>query len=46
MFEEVGGWQPAPEVSFAYFGERGVIDILAFHHPTRRLLVIAQNCPR
>src|SRR3989304_5100334 len=34
------GWTFAPEVSFAYFGERGIIDILAFHHPTRRLLVI------
>jgi transcriptional regulator with XRE-family HTH domain len=34
------GWQVAPEVSFAVFGERGVIDILAWHEPTRTLLVI------
>jgi transcriptional regulator with XRE-family HTH domain len=34
------GWQLAPEVSFAVFGERGVIDILAWHEPTRTLLVI------
>jgi hypothetical protein len=30
----------APEVSFSVFGERGVIDILAFHVPTGSLLVI------
>jgi len=30
----------APEVSFAIYGERGVIDILAWHAPTRTLLVI------
>lgn len=34
------GWIHAPEVSFAYYGERGVIDILAFHEPTGSLLVI------
>jgi transcriptional regulator with XRE-family HTH domain len=34
------GWHLAPEVSFSIFGERGVIDILAFHEPTRSLLVI------
>jgi len=33
-------WELAPEVSFAVFGERGVIDILAWHPPTRTLLVI------
>jgi transcriptional regulator with XRE-family HTH domain len=33
-------WLHAPEVSFAVFGERGVIDILAFHPPTGSLLVI------
>ena len=36
----LAGWVQAPEVSFAVFGERGVIDILAFHEPTRSLLVI------
>ncbi|MEP7379810.1 MAG: helix-turn-helix domain-containing protein [Chloroflexota bacterium] len=34
------GWVHAPEVSFAVYGERGVIDILAFHPPTGSLLVI------
>lgn len=34
------GWVHAPEVSFAIFGERGVIDILAFHQPAGSLLVI------
>lgn len=34
------GWVQAPEVSFAVFGERGVIDILAYHAATRSLLVI------
>ena len=33
-------WTLAPEVSFAIYGERGVIDILAWHAPTRTLLVI------
>jgi transcriptional regulator with XRE-family HTH domain len=37
---ELDGWVQAPEVSFAIAGERGVIDILAFHRPTRSLLVI------
>jgi hypothetical protein len=30
----------APEASFSVFGERGVIDILAFHRPTATLLII------
>ena len=34
------GWLHAPEVSFAIYGERGIIDILAFHEPTGALLVI------
>jgi transcriptional regulator with XRE-family HTH domain len=34
------GWIHAPEVSFAIYGERGVIDILAFHTATGSLLVI------
>jgi hypothetical protein len=33
-------WETAPEVSFSIYGERGVIDVLAFHHPTRSLLVV------
>ena len=34
------GWDVATEVSFNNFGERGAIDILAYHAPTRTLLVI------
>ena len=34
------GWIHAPEVSFAVYGERGVIDILAFHAPSGSLLII------
>jgi transcriptional regulator with XRE-family HTH domain len=36
----MGGWVLAPEVSYSVFGERGVIDILAWHQETRTLLVI------
>ncbi len=35
-----GGWIFRPEVSFSEFGERGVVDILAFHPGRRALLVI------
>ncbi len=34
------GWEVRPEVSFAVYGERGVIDILAWHAGRRALLVI------
>jgi Holliday junction resolvase-like predicted endonuclease len=34
------GWDVATEVSFNHFGERGSIDILAYHPATRTLLVI------
>lgn len=33
-------WTLAPEVTFAEYGERGSIDILAWHAPTRTVLVI------
>ncbi|MEX1156242.1 MAG: helix-turn-helix transcriptional regulator [Chloroflexota bacterium] len=33
-------WIAVPEVSFSVYGERGVIDILAFHPGRRQLLVI------
>jgi transcriptional regulator with XRE-family HTH domain len=36
----IGGWEHAPEVSFAFYAERGVIDILAFHRATASLLVV------
>jgi hypothetical protein len=34
------GWVWLPEVTFSHYGERGVIDILAWHAPTRSLLII------
>jgi transcriptional regulator with XRE-family HTH domain len=36
----VDGWVVRPEVSFAIFGERGAIDLLAWHEARRALLVI------
>lgn len=34
------GWDPAVEVTFARYGERGAIDVLARHAPTGALLVV------
>ena len=34
------GWVWLPEVTFAHYGERGFIDILAWHAATRSLLII------
>ena len=34
------GWTWLPEVTFSHYGERGVIDILAWHPETRSLLII------
>jgi len=34
------GWTWRPEVSFSIYGERGVIDILAWHAASRTLLII------
>jgi hypothetical protein len=34
------GWTVQPEVSYSVFGERGSIDLLAWHEGTRTLLVI------
>jgi hypothetical protein len=39
-FAVVPGWVLEPEASFSIYGERGVIDILAWHAATRSLLVI------
>jgi transcriptional regulator with XRE-family HTH domain len=36
----LSGWQFASEVSFSNYADRGVIDLLAWHEPTRCLLVI------
>lgn len=40
MFRGLPGWIHEPEVSFAIYGERGIIDILAWHPGRRALLVI------
>jgi transcriptional regulator with XRE-family HTH domain len=39
-FATLSGWVTAPEVTFSIYGERGAIDILAWHAATRTLLVI------
>ena len=38
--EALPGWVFSPEVSFSIYGERGIIDILAYHPASRALLVI------
>lgn len=40
FFGSFPGWIVAPEVSYSRFGERGVMDILAWHEATGTLLVI------
>jgi transcriptional regulator with XRE-family HTH domain len=35
-----GGWEVMPEWSFNHYGERGSVDIVAWHEPTRTLLLI------
>jgi transcriptional regulator with XRE-family HTH domain len=40
FFGRQSGWAIAPEVSFSVYGERGAIDILAFHAASGSLLVI------
>ena len=37
---EAMGWTVAPEVSFNHYGDRGRIDLLAYHQPTRTVLVV------
>jgi transcriptional regulator with XRE-family HTH domain len=39
-FRALPGWIVEPEVSFSIFGERGVVDILAWYPTSRILLVI------
>lgn len=34
------GWEVRPEVAFFYRGERGIVDLVAWHAPTRSLLLI------
>lgn len=40
LFDDLPDWIRQPEVSFAVYGERGIIDILCFHPPSGSLLVI------
>jgi transcriptional regulator with XRE-family HTH domain len=40
LFAGLPDWVALPEVTFAIYGERGAIDILAWHAPSRCLLVI------
>lgn len=38
--ESLDGWTWLGEVTFSHYGERGIIDILAWHAETRSLLII------
>ena len=40
LFAPLDGWVAEPEVSFSIYGERGIIDVLAWHQVRRTLLVI------
>jgi transcriptional regulator with XRE-family HTH domain len=40
MLGALDGWIVEPEVSFSVYGERGIIDVLAWHPGRRMLLVI------
>ena len=39
-FAALRGWVARPEVSFNVYGERGIVDVLAWHEEHRALLVI------
>jgi hypothetical protein len=41
LFAALEGWVIEPEVSFSIHGERGIIDILAWH-PGRRMLLVVE----
>lgn len=41
QFATIGGWVAEPEVSFSVYGERGIIDILAWH-PVARIVVVVE----
>ena len=41
MFTSLDGWETEPEVSFSIYGERGIIDILAWH-PARGILLVVE----
>ncbi len=40
LFERLPGWQTVPEASFSIRGERGIVDVLAWHATRRMLLVV------
>jgi transcriptional regulator with XRE-family HTH domain len=40
IFAELGGWVAEPEVSFSVYGERGVIDVVAWHPGSRSMLLV------
>lgn len=40
MFLSMPGWVIFPEISFAFYGERGVVDIIAWHGSSRSYIVI------
>lgn len=40
LLTDAGGWELAAEVTFSMWGERGVIDLLAWHAACRALLVV------
>jgi hypothetical protein len=39
-FDALTGWVAVPEVTYSIYGERGAIDILAWHAATRTLLIV------
>ena len=39
-FGSLDGWSAEPEVSFSVYGERGVIDVMAWHAVARHLLIV------
>jgi transcriptional regulator with XRE-family HTH domain len=41
FFGEMPDWTIEPEVSFSIYGERGIIDVLAWH-PIRRILLVIE----
>jgi hypothetical protein len=41
FFAGLDGWVSEPEVSFSIYGERGIIDVLAWH-PVRRILLMIE----
>jgi transcriptional regulator with XRE-family HTH domain len=39
-FDALPGWVAVPEVTYSIYGERGAVDILAWHAATRTLLIV------